>query len=43
MQVDIHFLMNNSVRNQLDLNLVDTCLGSILQISRKSLPHFISI
>ena len=34
--------MNNFVRNQLDLNLVDICLGSILQISRKSLSHFVS-
>ena len=43
MQVDIHSLMNNFVRNQLDINLVDICLASILQISRKSLPHFVSI
>ena len=43
MQVDIYSLMNNFVRNQLDLNLVDICLGSILKISRKSLPHFVNI
>ena len=32
MQVDIHSLMNNLVKNQLDLNFVDNCLGSIQQI-----------
>ena len=43
MPVDFHSLMNNFLKNQLDLNLVDICLRSILQISRKSLPHFVSI
>ena len=31
MQVKIPFLMSITINNQLDLNLVDTCLGSTLQ------------
>ena len=30
MKVSIHFLMNITVNNQLDLDLVDTCLGHTL-------------
>ena len=31
MQVNIHFLMNIVVNNQLDLNLADICLGNTLR------------
>ena len=34
MRVNIHFLINNVVSNQLDLIWVDNCLGNTLQILR---------
>ena len=37
MQMNVHFLMNIVVNNLLDLNLVDVCLDSTLQVSYKSL------
>ena len=33
MQLNNHFLMNIVVNSQLDLDLVDICLGNTIQIS----------
>ena len=42
MQVNIDFIMNIIVNNQLDFNFVDDCLGNTLQISCKPINKKIS-
>ena len=37
MQVNTHYLINIVVNDQLDLNLVDICLGNTLKTHCKSL------
>ena len=41
MQVNIHFLINMFVNNQLDSKFADIYLGDTLQISIKSLNTFL--